>query len=58
MAAAARAALIYQHATDERQHTIADAVGTMARTAMSEGFKGEDHGASGTDVARRGKEAR
>jgi integrase len=53
----ARAALIYQHATDERQRTIADAVGSMARTAMNEARKGKGHGASGTDVARRGKKA-
>jgi GntR family transcriptional regulator len=54
----ARAALIYQHATDERQRTIADAVGTMARAAMDEALKGKDRCVSGTDVARRGKEAR
>ena len=32
-------------------------VGTMARTAMNEAPMGKDHGASGTDVARRGKKA-
>jgi hypothetical protein len=53
----ARAALIYQHATDERQRTIADAVGSMARTAMNEARNGKGHGASGTDVAHRGRKA-
>ena len=52
-----RAALIYQHTTGERQRAVADAVGTMARTAMNEAPMGKDHGASGTDVARRGKKA-
>jgi len=53
-----RAALIYLHATDERQRTVADAVGTLASTAMSEAIKDQNHSASGTVVARRGKRAR
>jgi integrase len=53
-----RAALIYQHATDERQRAVADAIGTLARAAMNQAAKRHSHDASGTDVARRGKKAR
>jgi integrase len=51
-----RAALVYLHSTSERQHTIADAVGTAAKAAL--GKKEAPSGPktatpSGTKVARR-----
>jgi integrase len=42
-----RAALIYQHSSDERQRMLADAVGKAARAALREAET-----ASGTHVAR------
>jgi hypothetical protein len=47
-----RAALIYLHSTSERQHTLADAVGKLARTQMRQVRKAADGDASGTKVAR------
>ena len=51
--ASTRAALIYLHSTSERQHTLADAVGKLARTQMGQ-FRTSATGnrASGTKVAR------
>ena len=47
------AALIYLHSTSERQHTLANAVGELARTQMGQVRKtATDDGASGTKVAR------
>jgi integrase len=49
-----RAALVYLHSTSDRQRTIADAVGTAARAALSNGQIPKGGGApSGTKVARR-----
>jgi hypothetical protein len=49
-----RAALVYLHSTSERQRTLADAVGELARTALRKGKKpGGDAKASGTNVAQR-----
>ena len=42
-----RAALIYQHSSDERQRKLADAIGEAARAALSKTAT-----ASGTHVAR------
>jgi hypothetical protein len=47
-----RAALIYLHSTSERQHTLADTVGKLARTQMRQARKSADGDASGTKVAR------
>ena len=48
-----RAALIYLHATAERQRAVADAVGSRARAALAKTTqKPRRQGASGTDVAR------
>ena len=44
----ARAALIYLHATGERQRALADTLGTLI-----EAERASDQGSSGTDVARR-----
>jgi hypothetical protein len=52
-----RAALIYLHATDERQRAVADAVDAAARAALGKANKGRNRTASGTDLARRGKKA-
>jgi integrase len=52
-----RAALTYLHATSERQRVVADAVGSMARTAMRKASKGQQRTASGTDLARKGRKA-
>jgi integrase len=52
-----RAALIYLHATDERQRAVADAVDAAARTALGKAKTGRNRGASGTDLARRGEGA-
>jgi len=41
-----RAALIYQHSSDERQRKLADAVGEAARAALNTAIS------SGTHVAR------
>jgi integrase len=41
-----RAALIYLHATDERQRAVADAVDAMARTALGKAKKGRNSAAS------------
>ena len=46
-----RAALIYLHATGQRQRTIADAVGDVTRAALQESQDGPADGLSGTDVA-------
>jgi integrase len=49
-----RAALVYLHATSERQQTLADAVSGMARTALRKtGKRPGRPRASGTKVARR-----
>jgi len=49
-----RAALIYLHATSERQRTLADAVSELASTARRPtGQKRTRSKASGTKVARR-----
>jgi integrase len=47
-----RAALVYLHATSQRQRTIADAVGTMTRAALREIDEHSSNLASGTDLAR------
>ena len=48
-----RAALIYLLSTCERQHTLADAVGKLARTQMGQVRKSATgKGVSGTKVAR------
>jgi integrase len=47
-----RAALVYLHATSQRQRTIADAVGTMTRAALREIDEHSSTPASGTDLAR------
>jgi hypothetical protein len=55
-----RAALIYQHSTDQRQRVLADAVDKAARAELRQNRRlprktarpGRDGGASGTDVAR------
>ena len=52
-----RAALIYLHATDERQRVVADAVDAAARTALGKDKKGRSRATSGTDLARKGKKA-
>ena len=52
-----RAALIYLHATDERQRAVADAVDAAARTALARDKKSRNRTTSGTDLARRGKGA-
>lgn len=52
-----RAALVYLHATDERQRAVADAVDAAARTALSKTKADRNRAASGTDLARRGKGA-
>jgi hypothetical protein len=49
-----RAALTYLHATDERQRSVADAVGTIAQAAMR---PAERH-ASGRHLARWGPKGR
>src|SRR5262249_49114269 len=46
-----RAALVYLHATSERQRTIADAVGAMTRAALQASQDQADSDLSGTDVA-------
>lgn len=46
-----RAALIYLHATSQRQRAIADAVGAMARAALQASQDRPNSGQSGTDVA-------
>jgi integrase len=48
-----RAALIYLHATTERQRALADTVGTLIESTVSERASNQDP--SGTDVARRGR---
>ncbi|MGH3157171.1 MAG: tyrosine-type recombinase/integrase [Streptosporangiaceae bacterium] len=53
-----KAALVYLHSTSERQRTLADAVGKLARSALRKAKKPEgDTQASGTKVARRRKSA-
>jgi integrase len=53
-----KAALVYLHSTSERQRTLADAVGRLARAELRKAKKAEgDPKASGTDVARRRKSA-
>jgi hypothetical protein len=48
-----RAALIYLHSTRERQHTLADTVGKLARAQMRQArTPADDDGVSGTKVAR------
>ncbi|HEY6274731.1 MAG TPA: site-specific integrase [Streptosporangiaceae bacterium] len=46
-----RAALIYLHATSQRQRTIADAVGAMTRAALQESQDQANSGPPGADVA-------
>jgi len=46
-----RAALIYLHATSERQRALADTLGTLIESTMS--GRASDQHQSGTDVARR-----
>jgi len=48
-----RAALIYLHASDDRQHIVADTVSEMARAALRKPTNGQ---ACGTDVARNGED--
>ena len=48
-----RAALIYLHATTERQRALADTVGMLIESTVSERASNQDP--SGTDVARRGR---
>jgi integrase len=53
-----KAALVYLHSTSERQRTLADAVGKLARSALRKAKKPDgDPKASGTNVARRRKRA-
>ena len=53
-----KAALVYLHSTSERQRTLADAVGRLARAELRKAKKAEgDDKASGTKVARRRKNA-
>ena len=47
-----RAALVYLHATSQRQRTIADAVGTVMRAALREIDGHSSNPASGADLAR------
>jgi hypothetical protein len=47
-----RAALIYLHATSQRQRTIAYVVGAMTRAALQKSQDQADSDLSGTDVAR------
>jgi integrase len=49
-----RAALVYLHATSQRQRTISEAVGAMARTALQASQDGSASGQPGTDVAHSG----
>lgn len=51
--ASSRAALIYQHATADRDRAIADALGELARVARTDLEQPIDASASGTDLARR-----
>ena len=49
--------MIYLHATGERQHMIADALGDMARMELASGQEPRRGGkVSGTDLARRRRE--
>ena len=53
-----KAALVYLHSTSERQRTLADAVGRLARAELRKAKKANSDGkASGTNVARRRKSA-
>jgi hypothetical protein len=53
-----KAALFYLHSTSERQRTLADAVGRLARAELRKAKETEgDAKASGTKVARRRKNA-
>jgi integrase len=53
-----KAALVYLHSTSERQRTLADAVGKLARAELRKAKKADGDGkASGTKVARRRKNA-
>jgi integrase len=47
-----RAAMIYLHSTDERQRTVADALGDLARAELREAPERSSPAASGTDLAR------
>jgi integrase len=61
----ARAAMIYLHSTDQRQRTLADAVDKAARAELRQARRepartskpAGNSGASGTEVARDGKDA-
>ena len=56
--ASTRAALIYLHSTSERQHTLAEAVGELARAELRQAGKpAAKPEASGTEVARRRTQA-
>ena len=46
-----RAAMIYQHATDERDQRIAEALNAMIETARKEGDQGDDTDTEGTGAA-------
>jgi integrase len=53
-----KAALVYLHSTSERQRTLADAVGRLARAELRKAKKADgDAKPSGTNVARRRKSA-
>jgi integrase len=52
-----RAAMIYQHATDERQREIADALNQLARDQLKRGQGRSRGGRSGTRRARKRREA-
>jgi integrase len=52
-----RAALVYLHSTGERQRTLADAVGKLARSALRQAKRPDGGKASGAKVARNRKQA-
>lgn len=55
--ASSRAALIYQHATNERDRAIADALDELAKFAREHAVTQEEAGGSGTDLTREGGSA-
>ena len=55
--ASSRAALIYQHATNDRDRAIADALDQLAKFAREQAAKADGADASGTDLAREGGSA-
>jgi hypothetical protein len=52
-----RAALVYLHGSDERQHQIADTLSQIARDELKRGSKREAGKRSGTQRARNRKQA-